>query len=143
MALMCCTCVLQEAFTNFMGLFLGRLADCHEGDKKALAYIRKAQAATAEVSAHLGKKATVSRGRAIEAAMTQIRTLEAVVCQHSTQEEETDPDGLLVVCLSHLPPATCHPPTYCFGGQLRADGAESRSQSACSQPILSLCALQI
>ena len=99
MALMCCACVLQEAFTNFMGLFLARLAEYHEGDRKALAYIRKAQAAAAEVSAHLGKKATVSRGRAIEAAMTQMRTLEAVVCHRSSQEEEKDSDDLLVVGL--------------------------------------------
>lgn len=89
----------QESFTSFLGLFLGRLTEYHEGNRRALAYIRKAQAATAEVSLHLGKKATVNRGRVIEAALTQIRTLEAVICQDSNQKEDKDPDGIVAVGL--------------------------------------------
>lgn len=91
--------LLQEAFTSFLGLFLGRLTEYHVGNRRALAYIRKARAAAAEVSLHLGKKATINSGRVIEGALTQIRTLEAVVSQDSNQKEEKDADGVVAVGL--------------------------------------------
>lgn len=88
---------LQGCFVDFMELFLGRLASYHEGNRPALAHISKAQATAADLAVHLGMKATVDRGRAIEAAINQFHTLEAVVTRNS---QGVEPDGAEDVMVS-------------------------------------------
>ncbi len=76
----------QECFVAFVRLFLGRLTTYHEGNRRALSYIRRAQAAAEEASLHLGKKGGLNRGRVVEAAITELQTLEAVVTQEGGSE---------------------------------------------------------
>lgn len=82
----------QDCFVAFTRLFMGRLIECHKGNKRALSYIRKAQASTEEISLYLGSRTCLHRGRKIEDAITQLQTLEAVVTQeaHKYGEEEQE-----------------------------------------------------
>ncbi|EIE19277.1 hypothetical protein COCSUDRAFT_58576 [Coccomyxa subellipsoidea C-169] len=99
-----------ECFVAFVRLFLGRLTTYHEGNRRALSYIRRAQVATEEASLHLGKKGGFDRGRVIEAAITELQTLEAVVTQEGGSEgieegELSEVDDLDLEDVRAIPPA--------------------------------------
>jgi len=79
-----------------MELFLGRLATYHEGNRRVLAHISNAQAMAIDLAVHLGKKATVNRGRAIEAAITHFHTLQAVVTRDPQGVEPDEADNVMV-----------------------------------------------
>jgi hypothetical protein len=87
----------QDCFVAFTRLFMGRLTEYHKGNRRAISYIRKAQASTEEVSLYLGSRTCLHRGRKIEDAITQLQTLEAVVTQEANksgeQEQEEKENG--------------------------------------------------